>query len=137
MFYIGNRGITISFIYPAIFENVITNAFQKIAESFAPNTGILCFGGYMTNIETQIDILGNFYINYKDDKGLKDFMKFNDIGLPLAFLASEGLCDLSEEAVVYIEETFKMLLQNLKINDIGFNSLDHLLDTAAKSSGIE
>ena len=91
----------------------------------------------MTNIETQIDILGNFYINYRDDKGIKEFLEFNDIGLPLAFLASEGLCQPTEMAIVYIQETFNMLLATMQLEDIGFDSLDHLLDTAAKAGGID
>jgi hypothetical protein len=122
-----------SFICPAIFENVITNAFQKIAESFAPNTGILCLGGYMTSIESQFDILSNFYLTYKNDNHLKEFMDFNDIGLPLAFLVSERLCEPTELALIYVQETFNMLLAVMGIQDIGFNSLDHLLATAEKA----
>lgn len=89
----------------------------------------------MTNIETQIDILGNFYINYKDDKSIRDFIEFNDIGLPLAFLASEGLCELTDIATIYIQETFSMLLASMALEDIGFTSLDHLLATAEQAGG--
>ena len=91
----------------------------------------------MTNIETQIDILGNFYINYKEDKSVKEFIEFNDIGLPLAYLTSEGLCEPTEIAIAYIQETFNMLLATMGIEDIGFESLEHLLDTAAKAGGID
>ena len=91
----------------------------------------------MTNIETQIDILGNFYINYKEDKSVKEFIEFNDIGLPLAFLTSENLCQPTDIAITYIQETFNMLLATMGLEDIGFDSLDHLLDTAAKAGGID
>ena len=91
----------------------------------------------MTNIETQIDILGNFYINYKEDRSVKEFIEFNDIGLPLAYLSSEGLCQPTEIAIAYIQETFNMLLATMGIEDIGFESLEHLLDTAAKAGGID
>jgi hypothetical protein len=86
----------------------------------------------MTNLENQFDILGNFYINYKDDSSLKDFISFNDIGLPLAFLASEGLCDPTEIALIYVQDTFDMLLATMGLEDIGFDSLEHLLTTAAE-----
>jgi hypothetical protein len=86
----------------------------------------------MTNLENQFDILGNFYINYKDDSSLKDFISFNDIGLPLAFLASEGLCDPTEIALIYVQDTFDMLLATMGLEDIGFDSLEHLLNTAAE-----
>lgn len=90
----------------------------------------------MTNIETQISILGDFYINYKDDKQLKDFLDFNDLGLPLAYLTSEGLCQPTEMAIIYIQETFNMLLATLGLEDIGFDGLEHLLTTAAEAGGI-
>lgn len=85
----------------------------------------------MTNIETQIEILGNFYINYKDDSSIREFIEFNDLGLPLAYLAAEGLCQPTEIALVYIQETFNMMLATMGLEDIGFNSLDHVLSTAA------
>lgn len=85
----------------------------------------------MTNIDIQIDILGNFYINYKDDSSVKEFIEFNDLGLPLAYLSSEGLCQPTEIAITYIQETFNMLLATMGLEDIGFDSLDHLLATAA------
>ena len=87
----------------------------------------------MTNLESQIDILGNFYINYKDDKSVKEFIEFNDIGLPLAFLVSEGLCEPTEIALAYIQETFNILLATLGVEDIGFDGLEHLLATAEGS----
>lgn len=87
----------------------------------------------MTDINVQIDILGNFYLNYKDDSSIGEFIEFNDIGLPLAYLASEGLCEPTESAHIYIQETFNMLLATMGLEDIGFESLDHLLSTAAET----
>lgn len=91
----------------------------------------------MTNLESQIDILSNFYLNYKGDRSIREFIEFNDVGLPLAFLASEGLCEPTEIALVYIQETFTMLLATMGLQDIGFNSLDHLLATAAEAGNIK
>lgn len=88
----------------------------------------------MTDIDTQCDILGDFYINYKNDKALGDFIEFNDIGLPLAYLKSEGLCVLTSQANMYIQETFDLLLATLNVEDIGYDSLDHLLSTAEEKS---
>jgi hypothetical protein len=91
----------------------------------------------MTNLDIQIDILANFYINYKSDSNAKEFIEFNDIGLPLAFLTSENLCQPTEIAITYIQETFNMLLATMGLEDTGFDSLDHLLTTAEKAGGIE
>lgn len=87
----------------------------------------------MTDIKIQCNILGDFYINYKDDSHLKDFMDFNDVGLPLAYLSSEGLCELTQTAHAYIQETFDMLLITLGLKDIGYDSLEHLLSTAEQA----
>jgi hypothetical protein len=87
----------------------------------------------MTDIENQFDILSNFYLTYKDDSSIKDFIDFNDIGLPLAFLVSEELCEPTELALIYVQETFAMLLDTMGLKDIGFKDLDHLMSTAEKS----
>jgi hypothetical protein len=87
----------------------------------------------MTSIDNQINILSNFYLNYKDDKSVGDFIEFNDIGLPLAFLAVEGLCDPSEIGLIYIQETFNILLATLGVEDNDYDSLESLLATAEKS----
>ena len=91
----------------------------------------------MTNIEKQCEILGSFYITYKSEGSAKEFIEFNDIGLPLAYLASEGLCQPTDIAIAYIQETFNMFLDSMDLEDIGFDSLDHVLSTAAKAGGIE
>lgn len=87
----------------------------------------------MTDIDVQIDILGNFYLNYKDDSSIREFIEFNDIGLPLAYLASEGLCQPTDQAIVYIQETFNILLATMGLEDIGYSGLDHLLSAAAEA----
>ena len=87
----------------------------------------------MTDIENQINILSSFYLNYKDDKSVREFMEFNDIGLPLAFLTAEGLCQPTELALIYLQETFTMLLATLGVEDTGFSSLENLLATAEKA----
>lgn len=87
----------------------------------------------MTSIDNQIDILASFYLNYKHDSNVADFMDFNDLGLPLAFLTAEGLCQPTDIALAYIQETFIMLLATLGVEDKDYDSLDHLLATAEKA----
>lgn len=88
----------------------------------------------MTDIDMQCIILGDFYINYKNDSAIGDFIEFNDIGLPLAYLKSEGLCVLTDQSHMYIQETFDLLLATLGVDDIGYDSLEHLLSTAEEKS---
>lgn len=84
----------------------------------------------MTDFSKKCSILGELYINYKDNSKLKDFVEFNDLGLPLAYLSSENLCELSADGERYIEETWTLFLASLKINDTGFEVLDELFVAA-------
>jgi pyridoxal biosynthesis lyase PdxS len=82
----------------------------------------------MTEISNQIAILADLYANYKDDKGFRDFVEFNDLGLPLAYFANEGLATPSEDALRYISETFELFVGSLGIEDTGFTTLDEMLN---------
>jgi len=81
-----------------------------------------------TDFSNQVEILGQLHIQHRDDDaGLKDFMEFNDIGLPLAYLASEGLCDISDDGKKYVAETFDLLCVALKLDlDREYNSLEEM-----------
>ena len=87
----------------------------------------------MTDLENKIIILSDLYINYRDDKEFKDFIEYNDIGLPLSYLLSENLCQVTDIGVVYIEETWNVFLASLEIEDEGFESLEDVLATAQGS----
>jgi hypothetical protein len=82
----------------------------------------------MTDFSNQIKILAELYSNYKDDKGFADFIEFNDLGLPLAYFANEGLATLSEDAMRYVAETFELFIGSLGIEDTGFTTLDEMLN---------
>jgi hypothetical protein len=84
-----------------------------------------------TDSSNIIDILGQLYIQYKGDKDFADFIDFNDIGLPLAYLASEGLCEPSDDGKRYILETWELFLTSLNLEDTGFVNLDQMLEIVA------
>jgi hypothetical protein len=69
-------------------------------------------------------------MNYREDDHLDDFMEYNDLGLPLAYLLMNEIVLATEQSVIYIEETFDLLLSALSIEDKGFESLDELLASA-------
>jgi hypothetical protein len=83
-----------------------------------------------TDFSSRVEILGDFYITYREDSNTKDFIEFNDLGLPLAFLASEGLAEITEEGAKYINETWTMLLMSLNLEDTGFSDLTQLFDSS-------
>ena len=88
----------------------------------------------MTDFSDMCDILGELYSNYKEDKNFKDFIEFNDLGLPLAYLTSENLCEPSDDGVRYITETWELFLAGLKMPDNGFETLEQLLEIAETRS---
>ena len=84
----------------------------------------------MTDFSNICDILGSLYSNYKEDKNFKDFIEFNDLGLPLAYLTKENLCEVSDDGARYITETWQLFLAGLNMSDDGFEDLEQLLEIA-------
>ena len=78
----------------------------------------------MVEFSDKCGILGELWINYKDDKDLGDFIDFieyNDIGLPLAYGVAEGLIkEVTPLGEGYIEESFAMLIGGLELEDDEF-----------------
>jgi hypothetical protein len=80
-----------------------------------------------TSFDIKCEILADLWLNHRSDDGLDDFIEYNDLGLPLAFLVSEDLVTPSDKAVDMINETFVLLVAALETEDTGFDSLDDLL----------
>ena len=59
-----------------------------------------------------------------------EFIDYNDLGLPLAYILENKIADLNESSERYINETFGLLLELLEIEDQGFEELDELLSAA-------
>ena len=83
----------------------------------------------MTDFSNICDILGELYANYKNDKEFSDFIEFNDLGLPLAYMVRENLATPSDDGAKYIVETWDLFLKSLNIEDNGFTDLDSVLDS--------
>ena len=86
-----------------------------------------------TDFSKKRDILATFYIQYRDDVEMKEFLEFNDIGLPLAYLASEGLCEINDDGAKYIAESWDLLLTTIGIEDTGFESLIEMFNRAEEA----
>jgi hypothetical protein len=83
-----------------------------------------------TDFSNKISILAELWMNYREDDHLDDFMEYNDLGLPMAYLLMNEIVLPTEQSVIYIDETFDLLLSALSIEDKGFESLDELLASA-------
>jgi hypothetical protein len=84
----------------------------------------------MTDFSDRIDILGELYASYRQDENFKDFIEFNDLGLPLAYLSREGLCEVSDDGERYISETWELFIKSLGLEDTGFNDLTEVFDAS-------
>lgn len=69
------------------------------------------------NFQTKCDLLGQFWFEYRDDSKLKDFIEYNDIGLPLAWLISSEIVEPLSIAEKYVNESFDLFLSALEISE--------------------
>ena len=78
-------------------------------------------------LQNKITILAELWMNYRDDDELEDFVEYNDIGLPLAYLLMNEIVLPSEQSAIYINETYDLLIGSLAIPDKEWESLDEML----------
>jgi hypothetical protein len=83
-----------------------------------------------TTFSNKCAILGKLWIEYADDENLKDFVEYNDLGLPLAYAVTEHLAIATDLGTQWIEETWDFLMASLSIEDTGFDNLDEVFASA-------
>ena len=83
-----------------------------------------------TPFSSKASILAELWMNHRQDEEFRDFIEYNDLGLPLAYAVAENVVSVSDKAKLFIEETFDVFLAGLEIEDSGFDSLDEVLDLA-------
>lgn len=90
-------------------------------------------GEEVTSFEAICSILGELWMDYKSDKYFKDFIEYNDIGLPIAFLVDNELVEPTQLAKQYVYETWDIFLAALEITqDTGWESLEQIFNFVDK-----
>lgn len=85
----------------------------------------------MTDFSKKCEILGELWLDYKDEEEFADFIEYNDIGLPLAYAVSAGLAKIEPQGELYVNETFDLLIDALSIDyNTEWESLDEMLSNA-------
>jgi hypothetical protein len=79
-----------------------------------------------TTIENKEYILSELWMNYKTDPNFEEFISYNDLGLPLAYIMSTGIAKRTDASNRFVNETFDLLLGSLEVEDTGFESLDDI-----------
>jgi hypothetical protein len=77
--------------------------------------------------ENKITILAELWMNYRDDEDLKDFVEYNDLGLPLAYFLMNEIVEATDQSEIYIDETYNLFIASLGVEDTEWESLDELL----------
>jgi hypothetical protein len=63
-------------------------------------------------------LLGQLWIDFRNDENFSVFMEYNDIGLPLSYVVAEGLVpNLTPLGEEYVNETIEMLFKLLEITE--------------------
>ena len=83
-------------------------------------------------LQNKITILAELWMNYREDEELEDFIEYNDIGLPLAYLLMNEIVLPSDESAIYINETYDLFVSSLAIPDKEWESLDEMLGFQAQ-----
>jgi hypothetical protein len=75
------------------------------------------------------NVLAELWLDYRDDEEFKDFIEYNDIGLPLSYLIYSEIAKPTGIAEQYINETYELLTQSLGVSDtVPYNTLDEMLE---------
>jgi hypothetical protein len=80
----------------------------------------------MTSFEDICSILGELWMNYRNTPDFDDFVSYNDLGLPLAYSISTNIIEASQMSQAYIEETWLLFIESLRIQDVGFETLEQV-----------
>ena len=81
-----------------------------------------------TPFSDRVNILADLWMNYRTDDEFKDFVEYNDLGLPLAYAVSNDIVKATTITENFINETWDLFLAGLEIGeDTGFETLDDLL----------
>lgn len=87
-----------------------------------------------TPFSNQASILAELWMNHRGDEEFRDFIEYNDLGLPLAYAIAENVVAVSDKAKLFVEETFDVFLGGLEIDDEGFETLEDVLTFAKEQN---
>lgn len=68
-------------------------------------------------LKNKSTILGQLWIDFREDEMMSDFIEYNDIGMPMAYFLSEGLVTPTVLAEEYVNETWALFLEVLNLSD--------------------
>ena len=80
--------------------------------------------------ENKVTILSELWINYRDDEQLQDFIEYNDLGLPMAYLLFNDIVSTTDNSEAYINETYDLFIASVEVDDIEYTNLSEIFGDA-------
>lgn len=80
-----------------------------------------------TPFSNRVAILADLWMGYRFDEEFRDFLEYNDLGLPLAYALDNKIVTETPMSISFINETWDLFLSGLELEDTGFESLDEVL----------
>lgn len=72
-------------------------------------------------------VLGQLWIEFRGDEEFSDFIEYNDLGLPLAYMVAEGLVkECSPVGEDVIDETYEMFMKLLELEELDLEVLEEI-----------
>lgn len=86
--------------------------------------------GTATNrFSNRCEILADLWLGYRQDEEFRDFIEYNDLGLPLAYAFANEIAKETEIAERYINESYELLAESLGVSDEDeFENLEAMLE---------
>lgn len=77
------------------------------------------------DIIDKANAIGQLWIEFRNDEDFDEFMEYNDLGCPMAYMVAEGLiAELSPLGEELIVETFDMFADLLNVTDEELDALE-------------
>jgi hypothetical protein len=84
-----------------------------------------------TDFSNKCAILSELWMNHRDEEALADFVEYNDLGLPMAYLINTELVTPNKSAEIYIDETFSLLAAAIGVDPEGdYQTLNQMFSQA-------
>ena len=85
---------------------------------------------YKTSYENRCIALADLWTDFKDHPDFAEFIEYNNLGLPLAYMLCKGIVDSKPIAETYINESFDLLCELLELDssDVEVEGIDDLFE---------
>jgi hypothetical protein len=78
------------------------------------------------NLADKAGVVGQLWIEFRNDEDFDHFMEYNDIGCPMGYMLAEGIVkELTPLGEEMLEETFKMFLSLINISEEEVDGLEN------------